>query len=727
MSDDKEYSMLKSDLMRRDAAARSWLPWFGKTGKLALRWSTFINRRRYPILEQTFEGLATTRRQILVGWANQQWTLLEAMAEEVRRELPCPTTKLMQSLRVRCTDISELLYIDSSGRVLASSHFSNVASYKLPPKAVELGLRQRFLHGPYVDQKTKEVGPSSSNFHDAVTLMFYLPISADGKVVGALCGRVPNDVLGDLIQREAGHVFVDSGDNYLFMVRSAFDQNIRSGTALSRSRFEDSAFSLGDNLKQGVRTDYGPVWVDKHTELELVFNDPATQSLHPGVRETIARGENMFVTYPGYPDYRHIPVIGVGVTLQMPGSLDVWGMMCEADLEEANRFRSVNFRMMQSNLILVFMTWLITFGCGHFLQLEVLETALVNVGLLGLGAILFYRYALKPMTERLRLMARMIRGLAEGGGNLSQRLDRNHVAIDEPAVMSQWVNSFIDTLDGTVGRVIQATDEMEGNHQNMMDRNQEATVATQQVLRAIQEIMGSLQRQISDIDSATQTTAEIKLITQQAVEHAQQQFKQVQLRTQVIRGSLEQSAQTIDRLSKSTEEIGKIVTVINAIAEQTNLLALNAAIEAARAGEAGRGFSVVADEVRKLAERTTAATHEIRKMIDTVQSQAREAVHNMEQGSAGIEDGLRMAESAASENTEMKEILDRMFNLIQGIADSTHRYGEDVRGIATVTESMSGALDALNFSMAQAKQTSQRLQLLTNQFEVTQSTGRVAA
>ena len=717
--------MLKSEHMRRDGHERSWLPWFGKTGKFALRWSTFINRRRYPILEQTFEGLAATRRQALVSWADQQWKLLETMAEELRRELPQPTSKLMQSMRARSADFSELLYIDTSGQVIASSHFNTVAAYKLPAKAVELGLQQRFLHGPYVDQKTNEVGPSSSKFHDAVTLMFYLPITAGDKVVGALCGRVPNDVLGDLIQREAGHVFVDSGDNYLFMVKSEFDPNIRPGTALSRSRFEDSAFSLGDNLKQGVRTEYGTVWVDKHTELELMFNDPATNDLHPGVRETIARGENMFVTYPGYPDYRHIPVIGAGVTLQMPGSLDVWGMMCEADLEEANRFRSVNFRMMQSNLMLVFLTWLITFGSSYFLQLDTVETALINLSLLGLGAILFYRYALKPMTERLRFMARMIRGLAEGGGNLSQRLDRNHAAIDEPAVMSQWVNSFIDTLDGTVSQVIQATGEMESNHQDMMDRNQEATVATQQVLAAIQEIMASLQRQISDIDSATQTTAEIKLITQKAVEHAQQQFKQVQLRTQGIRGSLEQSAQTIGRLSKSAEEIGKIVTVINAIADQTNLLALNAAIEAARAGEAGRGFSVVADEVRKLAERTTGATQEIRKMIDTVQGQAREAVQIMEQGSVGIEEGLRMAESAASENTEMKEILERMFNLIQGIADSTHRYGEDVRGIATVAGSMSSALDTLNFSMAQARQTSQRLQLLTNQFEVTQPQTRL--
>ena len=716
--------MLKSELMKLSRDEQCWLPWFGKTGKLEMRWATLINRRRYPILEQTFEGIANTRVQVLIGWANQQWALLEGMLGEVCRHLPAPSAAQMQSMMARSTDFSELLFIDTGGRVLASSYADKFGRSSLPPKAVEQGLKQRFLHGPYVDPQTQVIGPSGSKFHDAVTLMFYLPVKLDDQVVGCLCARVPNDVLGDLIQREAGHIFVESGDNYLFMVKSIFDPNTRPGMALSRSRFEDSAFSLGDNLKQGVPTDFGTVRISRHTELELVFNDPATGRLHPGVRETIAHGENLFVTYPGYPDYRHIPVIGKGITFQMPGSPDTWGMMCEADLEEANRFRSVNFRMMRTNLTLVFMIWLITFGSSQLLQLDTLRTALLNIMLLGMGALLFYRIGLKPMTERLRLMARVIRGLAEGGGNLAQRLERNQTPIDEPAVMSQWVNSFIDTLDGTVSRVIHATDEMNDNHRSMMDRNQEATVATHQVLAAIQEILVSLQRQMTDIDTATQTTGDIRVAMQQAVDSAQQQFKLVQQRTQGIRGSIEQSSQTIRRLSGSTEEIGKIVMVINAIADQTNLLALNAAIEAARAGEAGRGFSVVADEVRKLAERTTAATHEIRQMINTVQSQAREAVQIMEKGSVSMEEGLRLAEAAASDNTGMKEIIERMFTLIQGIAEGAHRYGQGVQGVATVTKSMRGALDELNFSMAQARQTSQRLQGLAGQFKVTQIQGR---
>ncbi|PTB84051.1 methyl-accepting chemotaxis protein, partial [Pseudidiomarina aestuarii] len=167
-------------------------------------------------------------------------------------------------------------------------------------------------------------------------------------VVGALCGRVPNDVVSDLIQREAGHVYPESGDNYIFMVESRFDPMIHQGVALSRSRFEDNTFSHGENLKSGINTHWGVVKVNRHTEFEIRFTDPATGQLHPGVRETIRNGENLFVTYPGYSDYRHIPVIGKGVTFQLTGSPDRWGMMCEGDLEEVYRRRSVNVSLLKS-------------------------------------------------------------------------------------------------------------------------------------------------------------------------------------------------------------------------------------------------------------------------------------------------------------------------------------------------------------------------------------------
>ena len=59
-------------------------------------------------------------------------------------------------------------------------------------------------------------------------------------------------------------------------------------------------------------------------------------------------------------------------------------------------------------------------------------------------------------------------------------------------------------------------------------------------------------------------------------------------------------------LGRRSQEIGKILEVIEEIADQTNLLALNAAIEAARAGEAGRGFEQVGVVLHRIEPRHAA-------------------------------------------------------------------------------------------------------------------------
>ncbi|WP_079436448.1 methyl-accepting chemotaxis protein [Zoogloea sp. LCSB751] len=712
--------MLKSQNMSLSSAEKAWLPWFGRTGKIAMGWATSRNRHRYPAIEQTFEAFAQTRVRILNTWAEQQWAHLEGLARELAGSWPDVDTRQLQLRRQRAEDFSELFVVNLQGMIGASSANGRAGTRVAATAPLRAGLAGRFLHGPYRDPVTRSLPPSTSRFHDAVTLMFYQPITVDGRVVGALCGRVPNDVLGDLIQREAGHIFHESGDNYLFMVKSVFDPTVAPGTALSRSRFEDATFSGGDNLKDGIRTAFGTVRVQEHTELELVFNDPATGQLHPGVRETIRKGDNLFVTYPGYSDYRHVPVIGKGVTFRLPGSPDTWGMMCEADLEEVYRFRSIPFRLLSLYMAVTLGSWGIA---GLLAELAGLgQAAVLGTGLalqLG-GAAVFHRLGCLPISERLREATRVLRSTTEGGGNLSQRLPRASERIDEATVLAQWANSFIDNLEQMIRQVANTTSEIGDTNRNMLQKNSHADQVSTSMQDAIDDILNAIRVQLSEIDAATDNTATMQQVVQRVSEEARQQFALVEARSQGIRSSVNLSATTIRQLEQRTLEIGRIVTLINEIADQTNLLALNAAIEAARAGETGRGFAVVADEVRKLAERTRGATSDIREMIDGVQSQAEEAVRTMESGMSEMEEGLRLATAAATDKREIEAVVERLFVTINQIAAATHAYGDRV-------ESISAAAEAMRHATRESARSAELTGFATGKLEQTMGQFQVAA
>ncbi|MBS0348741.1 MAG: methyl-accepting chemotaxis protein [Proteobacteria bacterium] len=712
--------MLKSQNMSLNGAEKTWLPWFGRTGKIAMGWATSRNRHRYPAIEQTFEAFAQTRVRILNTWAEQQWAHLEGLARELAGSWPDADARQLQLRRQRAEDFSELFVVNLQGMITASSAKGRAGTRVAATAPLRAGLAGRFLHGPYRDPVTRSLPPSTSRFHDAVTLMFYQPISVDGSIVGALCGRVPNDVLGDLIQREAGHIFHESGDNYLFMVKSAFDPTVAPGTALSRSRFEDATFSGGDNLKDGIRTAFGTVRVQEHTELELVFNDPATKQLHPGVRETIRKGDNLFVTYPGYSDYRHVPVIGKGVTFRLPGSPDTWGMMCEADLEEVYRFRSIPFRLLSLYMAVTLGSWGIA---GLLAELAGLgQAAVLGTGLalqLG-GAVVFHRLGCLPISERLREATRVLRSTTEGGGNLSQRLPRASERIDEATVLAQWANSFIDNLEQMIRQVAKTTSEIGDTNRNMLQKNSHADQVSTSMQDAIDDILTAIRVQLGEIDAATTNTATMQQVVQRVSEEAREQFALVEARSQGIRSSVNLSATTIRQLEQRTLEIGRIVTLINEIADQTNLLALNAAIEAARAGETGRGFAVVADEVRKLAERTRGATSDIREMIDGVQSQAEEAVRTMESGMSEMEEGLRLATAAATDKREIEAVVERLFVTISQIAAATHAYGDRV-------ESISSAAEAMRHATRESARSAELTGFATGKLEQTMGQFQVAA
>lgn len=238
----------------------SFFGWLTFKEGLPLWWSHRLNKGEEQKKEEIFESIAKTRVDLLTAWTIDRWVSLDSRAQEIIRYRHQELNDYLAQSKNRSTYFTELFLLDEQSNVFASSYPKHIgASYaqqriysKALAQVIQTG--QPLLYGPYVDPLTLEIGKRSSKFHDEVTLLFLRPVFNEGKLQYVMAARVPNDVISDLIQREAGHVYPDSGDNYLFMAQANLDSSIAEGTALSRSRFEDETFSLGDNLKAGIPT-----------------------------------------------------------------------------------------------------------------------------------------------------------------------------------------------------------------------------------------------------------------------------------------------------------------------------------------------------------------------------------------------------------------------------------------------------------------------------------------
>jgi methyl-accepting chemotaxis protein len=148
----------------------------------------------------------------------------------------------------------------------------------------------------------------------------------------------------------------------------------------------------------------------------------------------------------------------------------------------------------------------------------------------------------------------------------------------------------------------------------------QTAIASNQLSIASQQLSDGSAKQAGSIEETSSTLQETATMIQQNNANIKQAaLLSEQAKEAAEKGNFEMNEmfEAINEVKKSSDEIGKIIKVIDDIAFQTNILALNAAVEAARAGEAGMGFAVVAEEVRNLAQRSAQAAKDTTGMIET--------------------------------------------------------------------------------------------------------------
>jgi methyl-accepting chemotaxis protein len=270
------------------------------------------------------------------------------------------------------------------------------------------------------------------------------------------------------------------------------------------------------------------------------------------------------------------------------------------------------------------------------------------IGLLGM----MVRQIITPSKQIARVAADIAKG------DLAQRVvvKSNDEFGDMATAFQQMIASLNETLQQTktiVQQVVPSVEQMRAISQSLASSAEEQSAAAEEVASSLEET-----------DAQVKTNAESAHVANQLVS----QTAEV---AQIGQEKMKSMTKAMDGIATSSQEIGRIIKVIDEIAFQTNLLALNAAVEAARAGQHGRGFAVVAQEVRNLAERSARA--------------ARETAELIEDAGRRVGEGVGIADETAEALGEIVENVVKVKDLVGEVAAASE---DQAQGVAQVNTAM---------------------------------------
>ena len=356
----------------------------------------------------------------------------------------------------------------------------------------------------------------------------------------------------------------------------------------------------------------------------------------------------------------------------------------------------------------------------------------------------------KAVTDPLSKMVQALHLLKSGDFRLTSLIDVDRE--DEFGAMAVAVREMRQTVSKVIQKTNDAANQFAASSEELNASAHQSSQASEQVAQSVTSSAGAVVEQqglindameainvsVKSIETLTVTSDLVASNVRKAnveadagIEAVEESVNQIISVEKIVNDS----ALTVDKLGKRSQEIGQIVESISGIAEQTNLLALNAAIEAARAGEHGRGFAVVSEEVRKLAEESQEASQKIATLIGEIQSETTNAVDSMQKGNAAVRRGTQSVEklrdtfdsirdACVKVETEAKNMV-RELKAVESatfkIRDCNDKTLEKGLGISKEMESVSAAAEQQSASSEEISSAADELSRLAMELQNTLS------
>ncbi|MBC3797926.1 methyl-accepting chemotaxis protein [Acetobacterium tundrae] len=277
---------------------------------------------------------------------------------------------------------------------------------------------------------------------------------------------------------------------------------------------------------------------------------------------------------------------------------------------------------------------------------------------------------------------------ALGQGNLNQNITSDYQG--DFLAIKLALNGIANTLSSTMSDINIAAGQVEVGALQISDGGQALSQGTTEQASAIEQLTASIEEVASETQKNATSANEAKDVTIKVRNSAQKSNNEM---GKMVHAMVE--------INNSSNNISKIIKVIDDIAFQTNILALNAAVEAARAGQHGKGFAVVAEEVRSLAARS---------------AEAAKATTGLIEGSIDkVSVGSKIADETADSLKEILTEVEKVTNLVSNIAQASNDQASE---IAQISQGIDQVSQVVQTNSATAEESAAASEELSGQAEL---------